>query len=219
MSTLETVKTTGMVYKPSGAPAEHKTRQSLMLGKLGSWGMEENHTVLTSLDKSGPAMTSQTCSPSVMQLGAGRAKSVDELLFDAKASAKMLMSQVTMYLREGWRDKLFYQLDNLLDAQEWDPLDQALQKRSFETFLKVICDINPTVRPGLGLSYTGNLIAAWTTKSNDQLTLEFEPDDWVQLFVTRYFDEEPEIISARLKTVRLKSRLNDLKCAEWLTCA
>jgi hypothetical protein len=62
---------------------------------------------------------------------------------------------------------------------------------SRETFLKAILTIKAERRPGLGLSPTGNLIAAWTT-ARDRLTIEFLPNDRVRWVLARYRDtDEP----------------------------
>src|ERR1700735_1244401 len=62
-------------------------------------------------------------SPALLQPEVGSAsqgKSAGEPLFDALAAAKILTSQVAMHLDEGWRDKLFRQLDSLHDPAEWE---------------------------------------------------------------------------------------------------
>jgi hypothetical protein len=145
---------------------------------------------------------------------------LQEVLFDAGAKAKISASLVSMYLREGWRDRLFYQLDNLLDPSEWDPKDKPLHAKSFETFLKAICDINPAKRPGLGLSYSGNLIAAWRDSVNrdDRISMEFMPDGKVKLIGSRFIHEEPVSFSALTPVTALKQTLSDMSCSTWLGC-
>jgi hypothetical protein len=226
MMILEAAPTGGMVYQSSNRAAP-KPPQSILLNKLMPWltaGAYANHTLLSSLEQGGadsftkPVMDSPTYSRFDLTPKQDQPKALEEKLFDAKAEAKVLTSYVSMYLRQGWRDKFFAQLDDLLDADGWDKRDQPLQKKSFDTFLKAICDLSPTVRPGLGLTYGGNLIAAWTTRSNDRLTLEFEQDGSVQMIVTRFHDNEPEIFSGRVKVARLKSTLHDFKCQTWIGC-
>lgn len=215
-----------MAYRPSNTSVR-SGGQSLMQGKLlagYSAKLAQTHTqmpapardTLHSTDV--PAKTSSTLSLSEAEQPGQSGKSLDETLFDANATAKILTSHISMYLREGWRDKLFYQLDNLLDPEKWDPQDRPLQKKSFETFLKAICDIKPTVRPGLGLSYSGNLIAAWIAPERNRLSLEFAQDGNVLLIGTRYIDEEPVFFSARAGVVNLKKALVEFNCARWLGC-
>lgn len=216
----------GMVYRPSNATVR-SAGQSLMLGKLlAGYGdkLIQSHTQMPRPAQGAPyttdisAKTSSTYSLSETEQLGRSGKSLGEILFDANAAAKILTSHISMYLREGWRDKLFYQLDNLLDPEEWDPRDKPLQKKSFETFLKAICDIRPTVRPGLGLSYSGNLIAAWISPERNRLSLEFAQDGNVRLIGTRFIDEEPVFFSARASVVNLKKALHEFNCARWLGC-
>ena len=99
-------------------------------------------------------------------------KPLPERLFDVLASVKLLTAQVAMHLDAEWRNRIFEQLDDLLDAKDWHEDDDPLKASSFETFLRMIIFHNLTRRPGVGQSNRGNLIAAWTTGS-DRLTIEF----------------------------------------------
>jgi hypothetical protein len=112
-------------------------------------------------------------------------------LFDALAAVKILTAQVAMHLDGEWRRKLFAQLDSLHDPEEWESGDEPISQSSFATFLKAILSIRPERRPGLGLSHSGNLIAAWTTR-RDRLTIEFLPNDRVRWVLGRYHDTEDE---------------------------
>lgn len=183
-----------------------------------------HHSLATRLGHStaynAPSMTTETLRPVAAPASQGLKKPLDEVLFDARAMAKIAASRVSMYLREGWRDKLFYQLDNLLDPEEWEPEDKPLQTKSFETFLMAICDVNPSKRPGLGLSYAGNLIAAWRSNANtsDRVSLEFMPDGRVKLIGSRFIQDEPVSFSALTPVAALKQTLADMSCAAWLGC-
>lgn len=129
-------------------------------------------------------------------------KSLEERLFDATASVKMLTAQVSMYMDKKWRDKLFSQLDSLHDLDEWDTDDKPVKKSSFATFLKAILQIKPQRHPGLGLTYEGYLIAAWTT-GKDQLTTEFLPKDRVRWVLSRNIDGEVERAAGETAVSRL----------------
>jgi hypothetical protein len=111
-------------------------------------------------------------------------KSLAEQLFDATANVKILTSQVAMHLDREWREKLFRQLDSMHDPAEWESGDEPVKQASFATFLKAIIRLKPQRRPGLGLSYGGNLIAAWT-RDTDRLTIEFLPNDGVKWVIAR----------------------------------
>lgn len=127
---------------------------------------------------------------------------IEERLFDATSSVKMLTAQVAMYMDKKWRDKLFSQIDSLHDLDEWDTDDKPVKKSSFATFLKAILQIKPQRHPGLGLTYEGYLIAAWTT-GQDRLTTEFLPRDRVRWVLTRNIDGETEGAAGETAVSRL----------------
>ncbi len=128
--------------------------------------------------------------------------SIENQLFDATASIKILTSQVAMHMDREWRDKLFSQIDLLHDLDEWDADDRPLKKASFATFLKLILQIRPQRYPGLGLSYEGNLIAAWTT-GQDRLTTEYFPYDRVRWVLTCNLNGEVERATGETVVSRL----------------
>jgi hypothetical protein len=112
-------------------------------------------------------------------------------VFDALADAKILTARVAMHLEREFRERLFQQLDSLHETAEWEEGDEPISLSSFATFLKAILTIKAERRPGLGLSHTGNLIAAWTT-ARDRLTIEFLQNDRVRWVLARYRDtDEP----------------------------
>jgi hypothetical protein len=119
-----------------------------------------------------------------------------------------------MHLDRAWRDNLFRQLDSLHDVGEWEETDQPLQQSSFATFLKAIMTIDPQRRPGLGLSQSGHLIAAWTS-GRDRLTIEFLPNDWVRWVLARYMDEEPDRFAAQIPVSRLARVLAPHEPEHW----
>lgn len=133
-------------------------------------------------------------------------KSINEQLFDATSSIKILTSQVAMHLDTKFREKLFSQIDYLHEFDDWDPDDKPIQKASFVTFLRTILYIKPNRYPGLGLSYTGNLIAAWTM-GKDRLTIEFLPNDQVKWVLAKHYDNGEVERSASQSSV-----LRMLKC-------
>lgn len=129
-------------------------------------------------------------------------QSLQERLFDATASVKILTSQVAMHLDREWRNKLFAQLDSLHDLEEWDPDDEPIQAASFTTFLKAIVQINPQRRPGLGLSHNGYLVASWTV-GNDRLTIEFLQNDRVRWVLARHTGDDVERFAGQTSVSRL----------------
>jgi len=99
-------------------------------------------------------------------------KSMEERLFEALVAAKVRTSLVAMHLHGGVRDKIFAQLNRLHDADEWPEGDEPLKLESFKTFLRFLLLFEPELRPSLGLSPDGNLLAAWVKEEN-RLMLEF----------------------------------------------
>lgn len=139
---------------------------------------------------------------------------LSESLFDATAKAKILTSQVAMHLSVDWRSKLFKQLDSLHDIDEWDPDDKPLQQESYKTFLKAICQLKPGTRPGLGLSNSGYLIAAWTSKKN-RLTIEFMPGSRVRWVISRFSEDGLEQFAGNTSVTKLQDGLRPHRPEEW----
>lgn len=143
-------------------------------------------------------------------------RSIEEQIFDATATVKILTAQVAMHLEREWREKLFQQLDSLHDPIGWEPGDLPVQQSSFSTFLKAICQIKPKCRPGLGLSSSGHLIAAWTV-GEDRLTIEFLTNDRVRWVLTRTLDDGPERFAAQTSVARLLNRLMPYHPEHWFS--
>lgn len=108
-----------------------------------------------------------------------RPTSTAERLYAALASAKVMTSNVMMHLDREWRDRLFAQLDDLLNVEDWHEDDEPLLDESFRTFLRLILYQRPERRPGLGLSHRGHLVTAWTAGA-DRLTLECAANDTIR---------------------------------------
>lgn len=142
------------------------------------------------------------------------AKSLEEKLFDATAGVKVMTSQVAMYLDSQWRSKLFNQIDRLHDVDEWEQGDEPLQRESFATFLKAICELKPKKRPGLGLTSSGQLIAAWTVGSS-RLTIEFLGNGRVKWVISRMIDNEIEHYVGDTTVNRLAAGLQPHQTEEW----
>jgi hypothetical protein len=157
--------------------------------------------------------------PSPGSLGSGvlrvaKDRPLEERLFDALASVKILTSQVAMHLDGEWRVKLFRQLDSLHDLAEWELDDQPLLQSSFSTFLKAMLNIDPERRPGLGLSHSGHLVAAWTTGA-DRLTIEFLPGDRVRWVLSRKYDGDTERFAGETGVGRLSDGLEMFHPEHW----
>ena len=114
-------------------------------------------------------------------------KSTEERLFDAKANAKIYTSQVAMRINENWRKQLFRQIDSVLDADEWMVGDEPLTTESYQTFLRLMFVIQPRVKPGLGMTSNGDLMAIWQT-GDARLTIYCFGDDELR-YVLSYLED------------------------------
>jgi hypothetical protein len=144
--------------------------------------------------------------------------SLEERLHNALGTAKVLLSQVSMHLDKAWRDKLFQQLDCLLDVDSWDEADDVLDNSSFATFLRMILYYKLERRPALGLSYRGHLLADWTV-NNESLTIEFLPKDEVRWVLAHVVDGDRENAAGHTQLARLGSVLAPYDPKRWFANA
>lgn len=104
-------------------------------------------------------------------------KQIEELLYDAKALAKKFTSEVSTRIKDDWRKQLYKQLDSVLDADEWMDGDIPLAQGSFRTFVRLMLIMRPHIKPGLGLTPDGQLMAVWQTGEARLTVYCFEDDD------------------------------------------
>lgn len=133
-------------------------------------------------------------------------RSLEEILFDARAAVKMLTSRVSMHIDSSTREKLFKQIDLMHDADEWDIEDSPISPSSYASFLKWIVLASPARAPGLGMGSSGNLIAVWMDGA-DRLVLEFLKGDSVKWLVKRSNAEGVEVGSGQAKIARVSAVL------------
>lgn len=115
-------------------------------------------------------------------------KSIEEGLYDAKAAAKIFTSKVSTHIKDDWRKQLYLQLDSVLDADEWMEGDEPLAIGSYRTFLRLMLVIRPFVRPGLGLTSEGHLIATWQN-GDARLTVYCFDDDEVRYVLSHVVED------------------------------
>jgi hypothetical protein len=138
------------------------------------------------------------------------AKSTAERLFDATAGAKIWASGVAMRLDRSTRDRLFRQLDNLHDEEEWFDGDNPVSLESFKSFVRAIIAGAIGGKPGLSLTPAGNLIALWHG-DRTKLTVEFQPSNVARFLWSQEFDGETERVAGATTINRLSEFLAPLE--------
>jgi hypothetical protein len=143
-----------------------------------------------------------------------REQSLAEKLYDALASFKVRTAAVAMHIDRDWRNRLFTQLDNLLNADNWEADDTPPTIASFSTLLRMLIYLKLRRRPGLGATSDGHIVAAWTN-GGDRLTIECLPDDFVRLSLSVAIDAERERAAAVIPVGRLNQVLAPYNPARW----
>lgn len=131
-----------------------------------------------------------------------RNRSLQEVLFDARAAVKILTSQVSMHIDSNTRENFFKQIDLMHDAGEWDTEDGPISPSSYTSFLRWMVFASPVRAPGLGMGSSGNLIAVWMDGA-DRLVLEFLKGDSVKWLVKRANADGVEAGSGQTKILRV----------------
>ena len=72
----------------------------------------------------------------------------------------------------------------------------------FSTFLRMIIDLHPTKRPGLGLSAKGHFLASWS-KIEDRIVIECLANDDVRWVLSRNVDGLRESGAGKTKIYRI----------------
>jgi hypothetical protein len=139
---------------------------------------------------------------------------LETALRQSGASFKVLVSRVSMHLGLPWLQKLFSQIDSLLDIEEWDPRDPVPAPETARTFVRLLLLLRVNRKPGIGVSNSGNLIAAWTSGPN-RLTVECLPGDRVRWIVSRVVDGEIERAAGDGRIDRLRELLEPYQPAVW----
>jgi hypothetical protein len=143
---------------------------------------------------------------------------VEGALRNSQSSFKILISQVSMHLGLEWLQKLFSQIDSLLDIEEWDENDPVPALETARTFIRLLLVLKVNRKPGIGISNSGNLIAAWTTEPN-RLTVECLPNDRVRWIVSHVNGGEIERAVGDGRIDRLRDLLQPYEPSVWFEYA
>lgn len=203
-----------------GRYGDSSTFQSFSAGALKGTNYEPLH-IPRANDAFGvlaQKITALAAQPSPSQLdfeADAHSHTLEEQLFEATAGAKILVSRVAMHLDTALRRKLFDQLDSLHDIENWENGDIPLQQESFSTFLKTLFLLRPTIRPGLGLSIRGHLVATWR-KGENRLTIEFLPKEKVLWVATISSNGDFEHTASEMPIAKLRERLKPFAEEGWI---
>lgn len=145
-------------------------------------------------------------------------KSSDEIedrLSSAKELAKVEIAKIATRISPEWRTNLFWQLDALLDADDWDNGDdQVLSIKSWQCFLKGLFVLRSERLPGLGLADGGNIVASWG-KDAQHLDIEFKAGDQVRWVLAAQIEGEMERAAGRTSIFRLRDVLIPYSPERW----
>jgi hypothetical protein len=203
----------GLIVKPIGKPAANPAWGGIVPAEMQQAFSQETRRIAAQVE----ALRTNAASPTTLRVNPIEAqKELPERLFDARSAAKVLTASVAMHLDPTWRERLFQQLDSLHDPEEWEEGDEPLQQSSYATFLKAMLTIDPEIRPGLGLSHGGHLIAAWTT-GRDRLTIEFLPGDRVRWVLARFKHDEPSRFAGQTPVTELAEGLAPHRPEHWFS--
>lgn len=172
--------------------------------------------ILKAIAASQPVSKSVPSAPMSVPTNAGSKLEAD--LRDSRSSFKVLVSRVSMHLGIAWLQKLFAQIDSLLDVEEWDTSDPVPNAETARTFIRLLLAMKVSRKPGLGVSNSGNLVAAWTSGSN-RLTVECLPHDRVRWVLARVIKGETERAAGEGKIDRLRGILAPYDPAVWFEYA
>jgi hypothetical protein len=127
---------------------------------------------------------------------------IDRQLFGALAffKVKTAMLAAGHFSREK-RDRLFRQLDSLLDIESWDSADPVPNEASFTTLLRMVLFLQGRP-PALGITGSGTFLATWT-EGDDRLTIECQPEDHVRWVLIQNLDGQRESAAGETTIRRL----------------
>jgi hypothetical protein len=145
-----------------------------------------------------------------------RKRSIQERLFDARASCKITTRKLTMHFPKDWHVKFFKQIDSLMDLDEWDAADEPVTQSSFGTLIRLLLLLRDKRRPGLGIADQGNIVATWSFGARDRLTVECLARDRVRWIVTVPVDGEYDSAAGETSLDRLLNVLQGYKPQHWL---
>jgi hypothetical protein len=108
-------------------------------------------------------------------------KCIEFQLYDNLASSKVAIAKVSMHLPVAMRQRIFSELDRLLNIEDWDDDCSFVNVESIHTFMRTVIYNSIKKIKSLGIS-DGNLLASWrSADSTQRIYAEFMPSDIVKV--------------------------------------
>jgi hypothetical protein len=91
--------------------------------------------------------------------------SFEEKLFDVRVKLKVLVAQYAMHVSEPDRDRIFKQLDDIINIEDWHVEDVFPKHEAFQELLKWSIYSHDYDWTSLGVSDQGDILVSWITDS------------------------------------------------------
>jgi hypothetical protein len=114
-----------------------------------------------------------------------------ERVFDTLVSLKVSISSFAMHLNRDERRRLFDELDDTVNVEDWHESDKLPTQESFQQFLKWMIYSRNVDWTSIGVSATGTVLVAWR-KPTVLLTADFEGVNSVR-WTVRLIGEDDEV--------------------------
>lgn len=113
---------------------------------------------------------------------------LENRVFDSGVKMKVAVSQYAMHLSQETREKLFQDLDEVVNVEDWYDEDALPREESFRDFLKWTIYSKRFNWISIGISEEGNVLVAWKSE-HALLTASFEGNSRVIWAVKRVSEE------------------------------
>jgi hypothetical protein len=135
-------------------------------------------------------------------------------LFNASAALKMAASEVSMHLPAVWRKRLFENIDDLHDPDDWDDADRMAETASFRTFLRTVLRLGVKRNMMLGISDDGNILAG-LRRGADAMSFAFLPNDRIRWSIVEHDDDTTNSVGGTTSLERLPTALKSYNPEAW----
>lgn len=137
----------------------------------------------------------------------------EQSLFDRRAELKKSLRMIAMHLSPDYVEKIFSQIDYLLDDELFDEDCSTISIKSFELFVRYLC-FGFLLIPRLTVTPNANLMASWKNPEGE-IHVEFLDDDRINTMAVRKSKDEPEYFS-HLGTIKSQHRfLGNITIKHW----